>query len=264
MTNYHLKINNNRNKSRKFFWFILVILIIFAYPKISGLFSGLFQSTASPFLEKQKKVEESTPNFFGFFSSKNKLLSENDELKRKLEDTQMVLTDRNLLLKENLELKEIMGRLVTNDMVLASVLAKPNASLYDTAIIDAGNNLKIKVGDKVFVSGNILVGEIVEVSKNNSKVKFYSSFKEQVSVMVGLYNIEATAIGRGAGNFEIKLPRDIDIKVEDPIFIAGTESRILGNVAEIIFDPKDPFQLILVKSPVNLFELKWVQILKSE
>ncbi|OGD68022.1 hypothetical protein A2811_02960 [Candidatus Campbellbacteria bacterium RIFCSPHIGHO2_01_FULL_34_10] len=109
-----------------------------------------------------------------------------------------------------------------------------------------------------------MVGEIAEASKNNSTVKFYSSFKEEVSVMVGLYNIEATAVGRGAGNFEIKLPRDIDIKVDDPIFIAGTEARVLGNVSEIIFDPKDPFQLVLIKSPVNLFELKWVQILKSE
>lgn len=262
--NYHLKINNNRKKSRKFFWFVLIILIIFAYPKISNLFSGVFKSTLTPFWNSENGLEEKSPNFLGFFLTKGKLISTNEQLKKDLSEAEMMLVDRNLLLKENLELKEIMGRLVTNDMVLASVLAKPNASLYDTAIIDAGNNLGIKVGDKVFVSGNILVGEIADVSKNNSKVKFYSSFKEQVSVMVGLYNIEATAVGRGAGNFEIKLPRDTDIKVDDPIFIAGTESRVLGNVAEIIFDPKDPFQLILVKSPVNLFELKWVQVLKSE
>ncbi|MDD2934972.1 MAG: rod shape-determining protein MreC [Candidatus Pacebacteria bacterium] len=261
--NYHLK-TNNRKKSRKFFWFVLVVLIIFAYPKIANLFSGVFKSALTPFWNSENKLEEKSLNLFGFFSTKEKLLSANEQLKKDLLEAEMMLADRNLLLKENLELKEFMGRLITDDMILASVLAKPNASLYDTAIIDVGNNLGIKVGDKIFVQGNILIGEIAEVSKNISKVKFYSSFKEQVSVMVGLYNIEATAVGRGAGNFEIKLPRDIDIKVDDPVFIAGTEARVLGNVAEIIFDPKDPFQLVLIKSPVNLFELKWVQILKSE
>ncbi len=261
--NYHLK-TNNRKKSGKLFWFVLVVLIIFAYPKINNLFSGVFKSALDPFWNNDKKQEEKSLNFFGFFSAKEKLLSANEQLEKDLSEAEMMLADRNLLLKENLELKDIMGRLATNNMILASVLAKPNASLYDTAIIDAGSNLGIKVGDKVFVLGNILVGEIAEASKNNSTVKFYSSFKEEVSVMVGLYNIEATAVGRGAGNFEIKLPRDIDIKVDDPIFIAGTEARVLGNVSEIIFDPKDPFQLVLIKSPVNLFELKWVQILKSE
>ncbi|OGD68174.1 hypothetical protein A3E89_02605 [Candidatus Campbellbacteria bacterium RIFCSPHIGHO2_12_FULL_35_10] len=262
MMNYRL---GTRKKNNNFFWFLLVIIVaLFFYAKLTTTFDGFFRIFFSPLWGSKNQVEETSSDVLGFFVSKKTLIASNEQLKKTASETEMMLVDRNLLLKENLELKEIMGRKISQDMLLASVLSKLNASIYDTFVIDAGSDLGLRVGDKVFAYGDILIGDLSEVSKSTSRVRLFSFPKQETFVIVGIHNIEAVAVGRGAGNFEIKLPQNTDVAIGDPVFVGGIDTKILGNISEIFSDPKDPFQLIIVKGPINLFELKWVQILKSE
>lgn len=260
MMSYHSR--DKRKKKIKLFFIILFVLVLVFYSQITSVFNSALKFLIYPIWVTEENISTNILNPAGFLVSKKKLIIANEQLKKDIIEAEMMLADRNLLLKENLELKEIFGRRVVNDLLLASVLSGPSHSLYDSLVIDAGKNFDIQKENKLYAFGNILIGEVDSVDSKTSNIKLYSSPSEETEVLVGLFNVRGTAVGRGSGNFEIKLPRDVDVEIGDPVFIEGTNSSILGSVGEIIESPIDPFKILLLKSPVNLFELKWVQVLK--
>ncbi|MBU4479961.1 rod shape-determining protein MreC [Patescibacteria group bacterium] len=265
MMNYHSRDNKKRNNNKRVFFIILLLVIIFFYSEVTSVVGGFFRILVSPIWISEKYIDENTINPLGYFASKKNLLVANEMMKDDLETTKALVSDRKILVKENYELKDILGRVDENqDMILTAILSKPNFSLYDSFIVDAGENDGIKKGFRVFAFGNILIGEVDSVNKKTSVVKLYSSFDEQLQVEIGLYNVNAVATGRGGGNFEVRLPRDADIEIGDFVSVAGGSPVVVGFVEEIISTPIDSFKTVLFRSSINLFELKWVQILRQE
>ncbi|MFH1608962.1 MAG: rod shape-determining protein MreC, partial [Patescibacteria group bacterium] len=138
-------------------------------------------------------------------------------------------------------------------------------------IIDIGINQGIYVGQRVFAYGNIPIGKIAEVEANSSKVVLYSSPGEKTEAIISLgHSLTGEAgsamssfvelVGRGGGNFEITLPRDYILPEGTEIVLPGAYPYLLGTVKTIISDPRDPFQKALIVSPVNVQELKFVQV----
>ena len=74
-------------------------------------------------------------------------------------------------------------------------------------------------------------------------------------------NLFVNLIGRGGGNFEIDIPRGINIKYGTEVIIPSLNSYLVAITEKIISDLRDPFQKILLKSPVNIQHLKFVQVL---
>ena len=253
-----------RQKKRKYFWIFLLLLVLFFYSHILAVLGGVLKFVTYPIWVTKNEITEQLINPASFLVSKKQLLISNRQLKKDILEAEMMLADRNNLLKENIELKEILGRVrAPGDLILATVLVKPNVSVYDSLIVDAGKNLDIKRGNKVFAFGNIVIGEVDKVESKMSKVRLYSSAQTQTNVSVGLYNIPAVAIGRGGGDFEIKLPKELNIEEGDPVTIPNINSFVIGSVVMISTSPTDSFQTLLVKSKINLFELRWVGISKD-
>jgi len=253
---------DTRKKRNKISLIIFLVVFIFFYSEIKNIFFNVFELVVYPLWKTETYLDNSVINPFGFLVSKKKLLIVNEQLKKDIFEAETILSDRSVLLKENLELKQILGRVDNRDFILASVLAKPNKSIYDSLIIDLGSDSGIKRGNDVFAFGNILIGKIDEVGKKTAKVKLFSSPKEKQEVMVGFSNIVVTATGKGAGNFEVEVPRDATVDIGDPVVAVGINNPFFGSVEEIISEPINPFKIVLFKSAVNIFELKWIQIEK--
>ncbi|MFZ3016057.1 MAG: rod shape-determining protein MreC, partial [Minisyncoccia bacterium] len=166
----------------------------------------------------------------------------------------------NSVLDENIKIKEIMGRMKAGQMTLAGILSKPNQSPYDTLIIDTGEKEGVLVGQRVFAFGNIPIGRITDVFPSSSKVVLYSNPGEKTDVVVSGKDIYLQAIGRGGGNFEMTLPRDFVLDLGTEIILPGITPYVLGTVATIISDPRDSFQKALLVSPVNIQEIKFVEV----
>lgn len=166
----------------------------------------------------------------------------------------------NELLKENHELKATMHRNSSSTVPsLAFIVKKPPFTVFDSYIINIGD-IGAKVGDKVYVSGNVLVGEIVEKNGSYAKVKLYSSYGEKFDVLIGNNNIQASALGRGGGSFEAVLPKDVKIQVGDTVLIPDLTPSVFGIVKDVAIDSGRAFSTILFTQPVNIYEQKWVQI----
>lgn len=197
----------------------------------------------------------------GFFTSKASLYKENDDLKSELMKDKAMMANYDSIVAENLSLKEILGRKnEKSPMVLATILAKPSQSPYDTLVVDAGIEQGIKAGDIVFALGNVPIGRVAEVYPHSSKVILFTTTGVRTQVAVSDKHVFMELVGRGGGNFEMVLPRDFKLAKGDQALLPGIDNYLVGIVETIISDPRDPFIKALLVSPVNIQELKFVQV----
>ena len=152
------------------------------------------------------------------------------------------------------------GKHEKTPIILASVLAKPNQSLYDALIIDVGLEQGIKVGENVFALGNVPIGYISDVYRSSSKVVLFSNPGEKTEVIIPPKNIFMQAVGRGGGNFEMIIPGDFSLEKGNEVVLPGIIPYVVAVVQTTISDPRDSFRKALLISPVNVRELKFVEI----
>jgi len=253
-----------KKSQQPLFLFVGLVILIFLFWQITAL-SRLLSRTAfffaTPFLLGEAYFKEHAAFYYSFFASKSALTEENKQLKEQADILEAQLVEKNLIVQENEELKDVLGRKsLQMRTILATVLSKPNRSPYDTLILDIGTNDGVYKGNIVLAPGDIAIGTVEYVEAHNARAKLFSSPGEKNDVMIGKNNIFAVAIGVGGGNFEIKLPRGISIMQGDNIFFPSMKSTILGIVEIVEMKPTDSLQTIRFKNPINIFELKWVNV----
>lgn len=262
-------LRQNKTKRTIFspkFLVALFLLIIMAtlYVLFPNIFSEALHFAGEPIWKTQDAAVAKIISSSKLFQSKKALIEENIRLATYIEEMSTLVLEKELLREENETLKEKFGRDINQNFLLAVVLARPNVSLYDTFVIDAGKKEGVKTGEKVLVSGNVVIGTISKVYKSTSIVTLFSAPGEKTEIMIGPEKILATALGRGSGNFSTQLPRAIDVVEGDIIIMPNINPKIFGVVERIIADSADPFQIILFKNPINLNEVRWVEIMTDD
>lgn len=266
--NYLLDKNRKRNKFLKIAGAVLVLaVLIFFRASIARGLSYVTLGIFRPVLSTGGSIGGKFGSLGAYFSSKNSLSRENMDLKARLEADRADRTNYDSIIAENADLKDILGRKsVEVEMTLAAILAKPNQSLYDTLLIDIGAEAGIQAGDRVFAKGNLPIGRVAEVYPKSSKVILFSSSGERTQVIISPQagqaggNIFTELVGRGGGNFEIVLPRDIVLWKGDQAVLPGITPYVVGIVETIISDPRDSSQKALLVAPVNIQALKFVEV----
>lgn len=239
---------------------ILLFATVFLFSRVD-LFRDFLNKTALPFWRIDNYAIGKFSDFFSAISSKNSLIAENRRLEEELIKVNAQLSIQKVIEKENNDLKFLFER---NDaktkVVLGAVLEKPVISPFDTIIIDIGKINGVQKGDKVLYGGVIAVGQIEEAFEKSSKVKLYSSPGQKFTVFIGSKSIQAEAEGLGGGNFMAKLPKGAEVSEGDEAVVPGISTTVFGFAHKIETDPADSFQKIIFKIPLNLNELKWVEV----
>lgn len=266
-----LRQAKRRKKRRIVLWASLAGAVLFFIILRFNLFpplSSFFNTLASPFWKVEKAIGEKISSRVSISRSKKSLLEQNKLLKERLGEYEMELLYKDILFDENKELKEILQRsedlaFPEGGFILGVILAKPNQSPYDSVVIDIGRRDGVKEGDLVFAKGDILLGQLDEISKKTSRIKLFSTPGEKLDVVISDSNIYITLYGRGGGNFEMALPRDVEITKGTEVVLPGITPYLVAIVQKINYDPRDPMQKILLTSPVNVQNLKFVEVLKQ-
>ena len=178
------------------------------------------------------------------------------------------MADYQIIVRENESLKEILSRQPEDKkFILAAVLAKPGVSPYDTLLLDLGAKDGAIIGNLVFAEGDIPIGRLTSVTSDTAKAILFSSTRERTPVIVpsssipaGESNLFLEIIGRGGGNFEMILPRDFTLVRGDRVVLPGLRSYAVAIVETILSDPRDSFKKALLRSPVNIQDLKFVEV----
>lgn len=238
---------------------LFVVISLFA----SSFFSGVFSQVGGFIWSSENFISRSIRDTVELFQSKNALLLENDELKKRLETMVVDALATDIMRQENIDLKEILGRTDDKKALLASVLRTPPFSPYDTFILDVGVDKGLQIGDYIFVGGHVLIGEVVEVNPTSAKAQLFSAPGKTLAVLIGKKAISLEAVGRGGGNFEVVLSREIPIAVGESVVVPQIDSMVLGVVGQVDIDPAKTFQRVLFSTPINIQGVRWVTVVKA-
>lgn len=260
---YQFRDKKGIEKKKRFIKIAIISSIIFLI-FITGLVSfsgGFFNFLGRPLWKIRNATSNEISSSAYLIRTKKSVFSENEELNRRLTEQNLAMTDYQILKKDNEEFKSLLGRVtVKNSFTLANILVKPNQSPYDTLIIDVGSDVGLKEGDKVFADEQIPLGYISNVYDHTSLVSLYSNPGETTEAMIIGSNATVELVGRGGGNFEMTVPIDLDSSKGTMVVFPGLTSEVVAIMDEVISNPTDPVKKVLLRSPANIQQLKWVQI----
>lgn len=242
--------------------FIAAVLFIWRFGVIIETLRAFSLAAVSPLWRAEGAMRGTWDAQAGLFSSKKHLAKENQVLKEENAVLKARLFFETFVAEENRELKEILGRRTQKEnMLLASVLSRPGRSPYDTLVIDYGKNAGIRAGNIVSTHGSTSLGVIERVHERASVVKLFSSSGDKIDALLGTADTPIQAEGVGGGNFRAAVPKDIMVARGDQVTIHSSDAPLLGIVEEVRTAPSNSFQEILFQTPVNIYVLKWVEVL---
>lgn len=251
-----------RNKGRgKYAKPIIVLLAVFVFGAVGfSLFNSVLLSIVSPLWEADNRFSQGLKNIGTYFASKNSLAEENEALRRELTSLELQAAAlRSGRVQEGI-LLELAGRRGEENTVAATVLARPPQTPYDVLIVDAGANDGAVGGAEVHLPEGPGLGMVSEIHAREARVTLYSSSGVETEAVLERGNLPVTLVGAGGGNFRIIVPRDTEVEAGDAILSPGIRARLLAIVGGVKMESTDSFKEIIAKSPVNIFEVRYILI----
>lgn len=261
---------NYRHRYRYRLWWIagltLVALIVFFV-----LASTFRQAFTGPLVFFTKPLWQTGDNLGALITdqvanlskTRQQLIVENKKLQEENNRLKIIISAKNNLESDNSELRLLLGKKEVSARSLTSrVIFLPNFVPYNSLLLDLGLNNRthpFKIGDLVIADQVVLIGRIAEIGPTYSKARLISA-EDNLPVIIGDKNIPAVATGSGAGNFTVTLPKDILITIGDKVRVPLHGGYLVGSVGHIEKLASRPTQTLLIQTPINLFQLKWVEI----
>ena len=154
-----------------------------------GAVADLANTIFKPVRSLSSKIITMYESLYGYIYEYDKLVAENDELKRRNADLEQGYLQYDSLVKENERLKSLLNFEETHgdyDIVEATVLSWDASNWSSSFTVNLGSsNSDIAVGDGVITEGGALVGVVTSVSATTSVVKSITDTTFSASVEVG-------------------------------------------------------------------------------
>lgn len=255
-----MKVNylpKNKSKNKYLHKIAILVAVFIIGAVIFSFLDRVIISAFSPVWKTENVVVRNIQGGLAFLKSHQTLSEENVALKQKISSLELELFSLSNREIENADLAVLISRKTPNTVV-ATVLTYPPQTPYDIIIIDVGSNDFVEPGSDVILPEGPYLGTVLEVFPKKSRVKLLSSSGEETIAILERNMIPVTLTGAGGGNFKLEIPHDVDIERGDRILSADLASRVVATVGEIRVGPTDSFKEVLAKSPVNIFNLRFV------
>jgi rod shape-determining protein MreC len=228
----------------------------FFYNQSSGIQAYLWQKGSAISAGNQTQINKN-------------LLTQNQALLSNLADLE-VLKKENEVLRQALSL----GLNQNYELIMGRVTAKDNVRIFgvaygDSILINKGNADGVKKGFPVVLGSKILLGKVVDVYDNYSRVILLSSKDSVIDVSVA--NTDVFALSKGLGNQKITLdmfPKDKDLQPGWPVVTSALGSAypaglLVGTIGQISNIDSETFKKSEINPAYNLNTLDYVFIIKN-
>ena len=240
-----------------------------ARPKADGS-SGAVPEAANalriPIQGAVGSVVEWMRGIYGYIYRYDKLLAENESLRRQLAEAQEQVRSSQDALEENTRLRTMLGYLEKNTTFKteAAMITSWDASNWTSAFtISKGTDNGIEQGDCVITESGMLVGQVYEVGKNYASVRTTIDVNMDAGVLVGESSIAAMIVGDYA-----LMTDDVTLFTGDSVVTSGRGGAfpsgiIVGTVTELRSEAGGQSYYAVVKPSVDLSVLSQVFIIKD-
>lgn len=263
MTRY--RFDNSEKKQRKTRSEILIragIFVVMIGVLIFGLPQLIKKITRTPLLIGGQVLDTARQAAL-YAVPKSLLVKENDTLRQTIKEQSAQVLELQTLrteydaLKEQVHYQEAHPHAYT-----ARVIAKPSQSLMNSIILDQGSAEGIRVGHIVVAQNNLGIGSVVSTTDHTATVELFGGSQFSGDVHLLKQSLVVPAHGKGGGNIELEIPREITVTDGDLITFPTRQDVIIAVIKSVQFDPRDPFQTVLARAPVNVQTLRFVQVIE--
>lgn len=190
--------------------------------------------------------------------SKRALIDLAEEQRNDLATARALAWESEILRAENKELRSLLGHRDRNiSQHAVRIISRPPQSMYDRVTVDQGSQDGVTVGQHATAYGTVALGLVEEVYPHTAIVRLYSNSNTESHVRFVASGLTATAMGHGGGSYVIELPQSVEI-LEGEQVVHVESGKLLGVVGGIDTDPREPFQQVYVRMPVNIRYLEWL------
>ena len=244
MTYLQDKKNKREKITKGFIILTLIAIILFG---ISGI-----QNKISPFVANFVKKGNIISSVFGdnklidYLKSKNKLVLENKVLNQKVSELETHRIETNIISIENNELRSVLNSGGT-ETKKTLVKAINDSGLYGTVVISAGKNKNVKSGDLLLGYRGGLIGFVQESYEDASLVRLADSGEEKFETLSLESNSILSTGFESRGVLYADVPRETEIAVGENIVLKNNPTVIVGTIAYVSRDEKDPFKKVLIR-----------------
>lgn len=256
-------------KEKKIIGFVIGIFLLFLLFIFQKDFKNFLYLIFSPFKEQFWELGNQTSSFFQgiFFASK---LKEENQLLR-VENQKLLFENTSLkdLKKENEILRKALDINLEKgfDLEIVKVIGKDISG--DFLLINKGLENGVSENLPVITESKVVIGKVIEVYKNFSKVKLISA--KDFSFDAKIAEREILGKARGEGNFKISLellPLNENFQKEEIIITSAQggifpEGLLVGKIREIEKSPLDPFQRAKVSPFFQIKDLNYLFLIKK-
>lgn len=244
---------------------VLIVLFLFGINYVSGGFvSSVIRTPALALWGAQTAVNDTLDSTKNSIISKETLLKERDLLKERVRDLELYALNNLVLVAENRELQKLLGseNVSRRSGTLARVVSHGGEFPYGSIAIQSESGVPLQVGAPVFGAQNIILGFVSRDDFGKELITLLSAPQVETQVLIGTDEriTQALVVGSGNGNMTAKIPRDADIRVDDPVVLFVGETALVGFVGVVEMEPTDAFQLVRVRTPLNIGTIRFVHV----
>ena len=210
-------------------------------------------------------------NLVDFLVSIDELNQENIKLKEKNTELLSQLTQLNEIAQENEFLRQQMGLSVpeTKELILANVIGQDPTSFGKYFLINKGKRDGVKEKAVVITAGNLLIGQVIEVTDAFSKVQLIIDSNSRVNAR--LQESAVTGLVKGGQGLSLLLdllPQGKIIKEGDIVVTSGLAGMfpsglLIGQIKRVISSDVQISQMAEIEPAVDFQTLEKVFVIKE-
>lgn len=247
-----------------FVWSILLITV-FIFINSQGWLRGFkdvfFQATSF----SQKLVYRFSLKVEGLLEQENTNLEQvNQELLSQLSQLKEVV-------RENEFLRQQLGLFDSEDnqLILAHIISQGPSNLERHFLIDQGSRHGVENGDVVISAGNLLVGQIIELSNSFSMVRLIIDSNSRINALIQETNVTGLVRSRQGVDLILDLlPQGRTVEKDEIVVTSGLAGifppgLLIGQIQEIISAEVQISQAAKIKPAIDFETLDKVFIIKK-
>ena len=246
--------NKRKSRTNKLLW-LGALVAVFVVVLMQSTVFGLFAQWIGMNRNWGTGIES-------VMTSRIELVRENELLRAQIREDQVAQAMAGVYQQQYQEMWQHYTGVEESVVTGAEVLLRPPYSAYDYLVIDKGSLDGVVNNQYVVADGQYVVGYVDQVRSDYSRVMLFSAAGagHMFSVDGGLY----PAVGQGAGVSYIRLPRSFTDSDQQVVRIPGAGAYTLGVLETASFRPQDSYVTGVLTSPVNIFGLERVSVVREQ
>ncbi|MEA4848588.1 MAG: rod shape-determining protein MreC [Clostridiaceae bacterium] len=234
-----------------------------------GMVDGLFGRIITPVQRVFYSSGEFFKNTFKNLYDLRNLKTENEALKTEVEELKEQNRQLIQMALENSRLRGLLEFKDANtqfDYIGASVTGRDPGNWYDVYTINKGSKDGIEVNDAVIVSYGYLVGKVIEVGSNYSKLMAIIDERSSVSIIVNRTRDMGIVSGNSDSDVIAIMELEADIVKGDDIITSAystlPKGLYIGKVKSVEKQEKKLQKVVVIEPSVDFKRLEEVFVIK--